>query len=415
MKALKRGVTLKRRLDFTLDCASADITECSSVDVKGGALCALPSLTRLSTRSAFQGVFGRIGGSLYLHSNNKVYRYDGALQELAAVNDGIGKPCSVTYRGKIITSIKSSGTYLIQGSSFTRLTDDVYDDLTVAGERVFALSGNTVFFSEVGEHNVGGECQYVELPAPCNALTTLNGSAYALGNECYRISPSADYSSFQVSAVAAGVGEVQRDSVAVLGDRAVFAATSGLFCLSSGGKIKRIFTKIRGNLNFNGCFASVLRGGYLLSLPQTANRPTLLLDIDGERCVSVFGVNIGQTDVYLDKLYAVYVGGLFKGETDAAEYNDEMRYKVSDVDFHVGAVKYLRYMLIKTNNPADVYLSNETETRLIRVNGKNRVQRIPLFGSGRKFSVYVKSTGNTKIEYLELVAEAFKENNYGDK
>ena len=215
--------------------------------------------------------------------------------------------------------------------------------------------------------------------------------------------------------MAAGIGEVQRGSAAVLGDRAVFAATSGLFCLSGGGKIKRIFTKIRGNLDFTGCFASVLRSGYLISLPQTANRPTLLLDIDGERCVSVFGVNIAQTDVYLDKLYAVYVGGLFKGETDAAEYNDEMRYKVSDVDFNSGAVKYLRYMLIKTNNPADVYLSNETETRLIRVNGKNRVQRIPLFGSGRKFSVCVKSKGDTKIEYLELAAEAFKENNYGDK
>ena len=148
MTPSKRGV-LRYKFDFALDCASADIADCASVEVIGGALRALPSFTRLSTRSAYQGIFGRLGDTLYLHSNNKVYAYDGALQEIATVSSGIGKPCSAEYRGTIITSIKSFGTCVLQGSDFTRVTSDAYDDLTVAGERIFALRGNAVYFGEV--------------------------------------------------------------------------------------------------------------------------------------------------------------------------------------------------------------------------------------------------------------------------
>ena len=414
MTPSKRGV-LRYKFDFALDCASADIADCASVEVIGGALRALPSFTRLSTRSAYQGIFGRLGDTLYLHSNNKVYAYDGALQEIATVSSGIGKPCSAEYRGTIITSIKSFGTCVLQGSDFTRVTSDAYNDLTVAGERIFALRGNAVYFGEVGEHSVSDSCEYAELPAQCNAIVTLGNSAYALGDTCCKLTPSADYNGFQVSVFARGIGEVQRGSAAVLGNRVVFAASDGLYCLD-GSRVKRIFNKISRNIDFTDCFASVYRGGYLLSLPATANRPTLLLDIDEEKCLCVYAANISQTQVYRGKISAVFANGLFKGETGvAAEYNDEMQYKFSNVDFGVNGVKHLRCLLIKTASPVDLYLTSESETRLTRVNGKPRVQRIPLYGSGRRFCLHIKSKGDARIEYLELAAETFKEKNYGDK
>lgn len=409
---MNKSKTLRYKFKFVLDGASNDINECSSVDLTNGKLTALPSLTALSTKS-FTGIIGRDDSDLYIHSGNRIYAYDGnELQEIIKVSGGGGiDPRKAVYRGKIFVSLLNKGTYKLEQKNAYIITEDSYDDMTTCGERLFALRSNKLYFGQVAEEMISDGSDYVELPTACNALVGVFGKLYALGDVCYKLVPSADDTSFVIKEIARGIGEVYSKSIVVIGNCVIYVSANGIYSLTND-KVTRIFRKLTNSLNFVNCSAIIYRGQYLLSLPNTINCPTFLLDIDEERIAAVYGRNIVQAVVYNGALSAVYSGGLFKGEK--GEYNDEMRYKASNVNFGTDGVKHLRSIMVKTNNPLDLYLASDEETRLWRIQGKNRVQRIPICGKGRKFSVAINSKGNTEVEYLELAAEEYKEINYGD-
>ena len=312
------------------------------------------------------------------------------------------------YQGKLIFSAPGFGTYLIKDYRKEKIGDVGFVSMAACSDRLFGLANDgDLYVAPVGQIDFS-EAFHITPHTKLSAVVTLGKKLYALGDACYVLEPyHADDVDITFRAMCYEIGKVQADSVVTLGSRVVFATENGLRLLQSD-KITPIFSSLNNLVSFSGCVACSHGGKYYLSCKrldgtQEQNDVTLILDVDQEKVVGV--LNQGFENMYSlgYTFYAVQNGSLMKiNETPQSVYWQRT------VDFDRADKKYLDTLVIRTKQDVSVVIQTDNEKRIYRVKGKRALQRIPLAGHGRAFTVTLQAPSAMDVDYVELTAHRYE-------
>lgn len=220
--------------------------------------------------------------------------------------------------------------------------------------------------------------QTIKLPTRCTALAVIGNTLYILGRTCYKLVPSADNVEIKLTKIYDGLDDVLRDTVAVVGNKIVFATVNGMFCLSNS-KVKRINSGLEGQVDLTAMRAYALDNCYIvLCTPNLAPATPCAVMFDADT-FSVIGVLNGVTDVikFRGKTLFTRMDGIIYC-LSSKTYADCVKYVKTDVNMDTCAVKYLRKLVIKTENPIEIYITADKTTRLYKIEGKKAFRPCPL-------------------------------------
>ena len=350
-----------------------------------------------------QQIIGTNGDLVYILCETGVFSLLGSTLRWLTM-EGAPAMCGCIYRGDMIISSPSVGTYFAEQKKATSVYSGGFSSMTVCGDRIFGLDGQQLRYTAAGERDGWDKGEMITLPTECDALVTLGEKLYALGNTCYVVSPDADDVEFKFSLFAGNIGRVATKSTVQFNGRIVFASKNGLYQLSSTG-IKPIFEYLNGAVDFTDCCATLFDGKYYMSCrskdsAEEGNDLTLILDLDREEILGVLDMGAGSICAARDKIYL---------EKDEHGYwldytATEGRFVKSNVNFNSNKKKFLDALVVTTRNDLDVAIHSETETRLYKIKGKKSAQKINLRDMGWEFSIELTSTSGLDLEKVELYA-----------
>ena len=313
------------------------------------------------------------------------------------------------YRENVLISAKDLGTYMVYLNIATKVSDDGFSSMTSCADRVFGLDKDRVRYTAAGKYDGWEEGESITLPSECNAIVAIGEKVYALGNDCYVITPQADDVEFKVTSLAKNIGTVSRMSVQNYNNRVIFGSSKGLYQLCSD-KITRIFTCLNDTVDLSASAAALFNGKYYLSCrtksgSSSTNDVTLGLNLDEEKIVGLlqYGYeSMGKTDT---RVYGV-CNGVSRNFIFNPMYS---KFVKSNIDLSHFGKKYLDWMSIRTLRELDVTIRSETETRLYKLEGKNSVQKINLRDMGCKFSIELFSQRGIFVSDLLIFAHVSEE------
>ena len=301
------------------------------------------------------------------------------------------------------------GTYTTtNGFNGTLLTWDHYPSLAVCYGRIFGVNGTTLCITPAGakDSSMWSQSSKITSPTELNAVVALD-KVYALGDTCYALSPDAQDIDMHFAPICYGIGKVQTETVATIGNRAFFASTKGLYQVKSN-EVKPVFTELNDFVSFDGCVACAYQGKYYVTCKRkdgdmTQNDILLVLDVDSETIYAVFDVCAQHVNTLAGTLYIVINNEVYtvcKDDTESC-YGET-------VDFNCTDVKYLDKLAIKTRSDVDVWIKGNGEKRRYRIKGKNSIQSIPVTGSGRQFEVEIEAHNGMQLDMVELTARSYE-------
>ncbi|MCM1533868.1 MAG: hypothetical protein NC099_04350 [Corallococcus sp.] len=297
---------------------SGDVAACRAVIADGGAIRSDKKWKSLTDKNVSSGIVGRSAQGYVTYGVNKIYLYDGNdLQAIGQLTGNVKYVSSTNMRGSLIFSAKYAGTYSVDTAGvLSKITDDSFYSVTTCCERVIGIVGNRLCFGLIGNTKLTYDGDYIDLPTDCDAVVGFGSYVYALGKSCYKVKIDANVNDIKAEKIADGLGGVNERSVAVVGDRIVFAAANGLYALR-GDRLTRVCDGIASNLDLSECRANSYEGKYFLSDCKTT-KTALLLDVENGSCERVFQKGLIEIYTYADETIAVFEEGQFKtlGEAD---------------------------------------------------------------------------------------------------
>ena len=400
---------LRARLSLNLPIDSNDLLSCDNVKLVNGSLQNACGFQPQDYFSAFYAikVLAELRVWTYVLAKQGLY---GVKEEMptTAMKDSFTNACGCTYQNNFVFSAPNKGTYFSTATKLTQNTTWGCNSLTVCSDRLFAIdTENHLCIAPVGQLDFADAVK-ISPHTKIDAVVTVGKKLYALGNTCYAVEPyHADDVDVTFRAISHGAGVAQADSVATFGNRAVFATDCGLKMLQSD-KVTPIFSDLNTLVDFNGSVACNHGGRYYVSCKrldgsQERNDVTLILDVDGEKVVGVLNQGFESICSLGQKLYATSDGALLLMDDTPSD-----AFWQRTVDFDSSGVKYLEALHIKSKQDVKLIIQTDNETRWYRVKGKSVVQRVPLAGCGRTFTVTVEAQGGMKVDYLELTARTYE-------
>ena len=311
---------------------------------------------------------------------------------------------AVVYRGDLIVSAKELGTCFVTTTQSKQVLDKSFSSMTVCADRLFGLQQKEVYYTAAGERDGWANGEMITLPSVCDALVTVDGKVYALGNTCYKISPNGDDIEFHFKVFANNIGAVEERSPVTYNGKAVFATVNGLYQISSD-KIAPIFDQLNELVDFGGCAGVMFDGRYYLTCrtknaTEKGNNVTLVLDLDREEIVGVLDSGFDSICAAHDMLYATWQGHCYWIETGV----EKGKYTKSNINFASSEKKFLDKLTVTTLNNLAVTIRSEREVRLYKIKGRKTPQKINLRDMGCEFSIELSSSDGLCVENVELFA-----------
>lgn len=432
MSNLPKGRRVKYVENFAIDLSSKDSLCCDNVRVENNVLRGFGALTDVMGHGVkFFNIIGVNKDLLYLQHKQYIYKYaginsPGKIPMFANVTGDNTDGRYVISRNMLYLTYDQDGLWAhntglaaSQINVFHTFCASHLDDVEVVNERPVVLfeekkirftDCDDITFKKYDETSGG----YFELPSRVQAIKSLGANTlYAFGETCYKITFSADEADITVNVVARGLSRVFNHSVAAIGKKIVFATLDGLYVLQ-GDKVTRIFRQIDASLpRYDNCYGSVWRGKYAFSVEYKGERSTYVLDVDKQTCSAVLHKDVKEICSFKDNDYVLSTNGTFS-RIENETFTDS-RFVRSGIDFGISARKYLRRLVIQTNYDVDVYLTVDGVKRCYRIKGGGRIQSVLVVGSGRVFDVEIHAQQRQlQISRFELLAETYKEDNYGN-
>lgn len=403
---IRKGKLLRSRVEFLSDGVRSDCLRSQNVSLQGNVLRAQHGWTVFNDKQKYTRFYEDYGSGLIASTGEQLVKIDnsGAVTPYT-FRSPVEPFVRVKYRDWIFGTTANTGTLkLNKGNSYPYWSTRM-DSLAVAGERIFGVYDSTLYFSNVSENFSDSAMQTVKLPSRCTALAAYGGVLYILGKTCYKLVPSAENTDIKFSALYDGLADVLPDTVAVVGEKVVFATANGLYYIANG-KVKRVFDGVASVLRLDNMRAYAL-DNYYVALCTLSNgaKTALMLDVNNGKTAGVLA-DVADIIKYRNMVLAVKTDGIIYRLDDT--YADTVRFERA-VDFDFSGPKFLRKMVIKTKFPAEVYITADNVTRLYKVRGKRGIQTLPVSGCGNSFTVKISSSGETAVDVLELIAETYGE------
>ncbi|MBR2967468.1 MAG: hypothetical protein IKC35_01660 [Clostridia bacterium] len=205
-----------------------------------------------------------------------------------------------------------------------------------------------------------------------------------------RLSAYADQSEFSISHLFVTSGKIYPSSIALCGDKVIFASSDGLFSFD-GLSTRRILTNLDGLLCPDENSVAVYHGGkYYLALKSNfdqdsnqgeyVNNAILIYGDNGYTLMRGYDIS----DFYSsgDELYAIIDGRLHKKGGDCQLGK---RWVVPATDLGSGRKKRIKVLYIDTNVDLTLKVVVDGQEKEIFVQGKNTTSRVNINMCGRKF------------------------------
>lgn len=432
MKTPVKGKKVKYVENFRFDLSSPACRGYNNVYVKDNALVNYGTFSRIFTHGEkFFNFIGVVNGKLYLHAFDGLERYNGNGQlTWLPMFDNVVNGCTdghlALQRDMQYLTLNGQGLWahdttisLPKMNVFHSFNDRTIDDVAVVNDRPVVLTdkdklyfadSDDRYFSNYEAENVG----YLRLPSEIGAIEALGfNTLYALGDACYKVTFGADERKVKIETLAQKLGTAFAHSAAVVGDKLIFATTQGLYAVK-GNKVTRIFKQLDESFYpYDDCHGFVWKGNYLFSTVLNGECMSYLLDVDKQLCLEVLPKGVrqvfthqGEDLVLTDKKYVMLWEKDLYGES---------RFVRRNVDFGTSARKYLRQLIVDSRYDVEVRVIADGAEYSYSVKGRNGVQKIPLSANGRLFDAEIISNGSKlEIHRFEIVAETYKEDNYGN-
>lgn len=429
MNRLPKGRQLSHVENFAIDLASSDALSCYNIKVDNNVLRSYGALKQLGLNSKCVNIIGIAGDYLvYQFQRSIARRYKNGtilgIPSFCSFSQDSTDGCYAVHHDYVYVTYDQSGllTYDFKNgftttNPYQSFTNIHLNDVAVVDERPAVLmEERKIYFAECGDckfENYDKINSYLELPTPVQAIKSLGGNTlYALGDTCYKITFSADESNIKTTAIAWGLNSVVNHSVAVMADKIIFATLGGLYVLR-GDKVTKIFSQMDAAIpSYADCRGNVWRGKYALSVVNGKSRTMYVLDLDNGMCSSIMHGDTKNICFYDGEDY-VLSGDRFK--TITHDIATDSHFVRRGIDFNSNSRKYLRRLIINTKYDVDVYLTVDGAKRCYRIKGSDNVQSVPIVGNGRVFDVEIcAQQQRLNISHFELLAETYKEENYGN-
>lgn len=323
------------------------------------------------------------------------------------INNSRPDATAIVDRDEMIVSGEGLGVYYVDLDDTVQHPFEVgFNSLVVSSERLIGVYNNTLYFNESGQRDLW-DVSLIKLHTKCDAVCQVGEKVYLLGDICYLVTSDYDAKEQSVKQVYSGIGKVYVNSIVHYDGKVIFATDKGLHVLSPSGSISPIFAEINPHISFDGCVACKFQGKYYLScrrksVGSTQNDVTLILNPDTQRIEGVLGNGYEAMYAYGDNLYVVSESKVLKSCLGNVTSNWSC-----EADFSTDDVKHLQGLAIQTQNYIEVWISNGNISRLYRFNGKKSVQRIPIRGAGRKFTIKLCASNGMQVDYLQLTATIY--------
>lgn len=363
---------------------------------------------KILTPSESVQIIGGNGDLAYILQGEAVYSVRGGLIGFP-LQETAESACFCVFRGSMVISLKELGTYYFTREKSQKVYDQWFSSMTVCADRIFGLQGDVVRYTKAGERDGWAEGEMINLPSACDALATVGGKVYALGNTCYKIAPDGEDVEFRFSVFANNIGAVAPRSVVNYNGRAVFGTKYGLYQISSD-KLTPICEKLNEELDFANAQGIMYDGLYYLSCraknaASVGNDVTLAIDLDKEEIAGVVDVGFDSMGAIDGTIY-VTLGGILARLISGVS---EGKFVKTNIDFATSQKKFLDVLKVTTRKDLDVVIRSEKESRLYKIQGKKTAQKINIRDMGWEFSIELSSQEGLDVENLTLFSHTVSE------
>ncbi len=391
--------------------------DCYNFDFTSGALKGTDGFTA-TTQSADSVWTANLNGEQYLMYcfKGEIYYKKGA--EAPSKLSGIkltGVPKAIGYRlyGEDVVLICSPTDNMVVWNG----TDDAYyvnsspliTSMALHYERMFVTTSDepdTLWFSDdldpTNWNTEMSEGGFIELADDrgklIRAVEFLNYVYIFRERGISRLTAYANQSEFLVSHLFVTGGRIYPESIALCGDRVIFASSDGIFEFD-GLNTRRILTNLDGALKPDeSCVAAYHDGKYYLALKaqftsddgfatEYVNNALLVYGDSGYTLMR--GYDITALHSGGSVLYAV-IGGKINELKGKCELNK--RWTVPFTDLGSGRVKLVHELYLDTKTDIVLTVKVDETTKSVVVKGKNTTSRINVNLKGRKVGIVIESS-----------------------
>lgn len=399
----------RAKLELNLPTDSEDILNCGNVQCFQGGLRSAYAFEVQKYFSYFKAlkILGQMGVWEYIAAEEALYGVQFEMPS-TVIRENFSVVSGCFYQDRFIYSSPNVGTYSVYLWKGNKIYDVGFVSMATCSDRLFGLTDNNyLYVAPVGQMDFT-ESFRITPHTKLTSIVAIGKKLYALGDTCYALEPyHADDVDVVFRAISHGAGIVQTDTEVNFENKVVFATDCGLRLLQSD-RVTPIFNSLNDYVSFTGSVGCAYKGKYFISCKRLdgtleQNDITLVLDVDGEKVVGVINQGFEHMRSLGDKFYAVQNGSLLKMvETPQPVYWQKT------VDFGNSYVKYLSTLIIGSRQDVNVIIQSNNEKRVYRVKGKRTLQRIPLAGSGRVFTVTIQAQNGMHVDYVELTARRYE-------
>ena len=286
--------------------------------------------------------------------------------------------------------------------------------MTMHYERMFVTTSNeknTLWFSDDLDPSNWNtdmtEGGFIELAdergALIRALSFLNYVYIFRERGISRLTAYADQSEFSISHLFVTSGKIYPSSIALCGDKVIFASSDGLFSFD-GLSTKRILSNLDGLIEPDENSVAVYHEGkYYLALRANFGNDEKFDDQEKNNAILIFGdngytlmrgYNVSEFYSSGEHLYAIIDGSVHTLGGDCAFAK---RWTVPVTDLGSGRKKRIKILYIDTTVDLTLTVTVDDERREFFVQGKNTTSRVNINMCGRKFGMKIDCLQNGAV------------------
>ncbi|MBR2970191.1 MAG: hypothetical protein IKC48_00095 [Clostridia bacterium] len=402
---------------------------CYNFDFTSGALKGCTGFEKMGINAENIWVFTKGEREILMYYNNNKVCYVDNLGKIGTLQ-GItltGKPKAIAYRlnGEDVVLICSPTDRMViwNGVDAPYYVDEspLITSMTVHYERLFVTTGdekNTLWFSDDLDPSnwdtSDGAGGFIELAdergALIKVLSFLNYVYIFRERGISRLTAYAEQSEFSISHLFVTGGRIYPESIALCGDKVIFASSDGIFTFD-GVSTRRILSNLDGLIIPDENSVAVYRGGkYYLATRANfgedggfassyTNNALLIYGEDGYTLMR--GYDITDMYTYGDTLYAVIDQKVYehRGICDLPK-----RWTVPQTDLGSGRSKRIKVLYLDTATDVTLTLNVDGTKKTCFVKGSSTTSRVNINLCGRKFGMTIDCLADSpRISRPQLV------------
>lgn len=343
-----------------------------------------------------------------LIKDDGLYRWHPYLYDEKVVDDYFPCPSFVymlSAKTMLIAS-QHSPVYAYKDNVATNVLDKHLADITVFRDRCFGTDRKTLYYTKQGSATEW--TGRIELPSTVYALVPSDDGLYLIGDDVYLLAFDDNEKNSKLLLVYRNFGVTFYNSVVGVGKGFMFADKDGIYFFN-GSSVKKVASFEIAQNSSMYVYGAVCCGKYYLAYHPSGeqyNNRVAVVDVATQKLETVYDFSSQCLWVWGYNIFSAFCSQVFVMDNDKSSVIWQSR----PYDFGSDRCKKsFHTLLIDTARDVTVTLKTESETRIIRVKGKRKLQKLPLHGSFRSFTLTLETDGRADIDLLGISATVYDE------